>query len=94
MEIKLKNKKTVKIKDITIAEEAKLKDIMLKMVKPTENGTGVELIEPNYNCLLILQMVLEDPSDNNIRKYDDAARIDIALEVQKMLFEGNEKPSK
>ena len=53
MEIKLKNKKTVKVKDITIAEEAKLKDIMLKMVKPTENGTGVELIEPNYNCLLI-----------------------------------------
>lgn len=92
MEIKLKNKKTVKVKDITIAEEAKLKDIMLKMVKPTEDGKSVELIEPNYNCLLILQMVLEDPSDNNIRKYDDAARIDIALEVQKCYLRETRSP--
>ncbi len=94
MEIKLKDKKSVKIKDFTIADEAKLKDILLKMVKTKEDGKSVELIEPNYNCLLILQMVLEDPSDNNIKKMDDAMRIDIALEVQKMLFEGNEKPSK
>ena len=94
MEIKLKDKKAVKIKDFTIAEEAKLKDILLKMVKPSKNTKSVELIEPNYNCLLILQMVLEDPSDGNIRGYDDAQRIEIALEVQKMLFAGNEKPSK
>jgi len=94
MEIKLKNKKSVKIKDFTIADEAKLKDILLKMVKPSGDGKRVELIDPNYNCLLILQMVLEDPSDNNIKKMDDAMRIDIALEVQKLLFEGNEKPSK
>lgn len=94
MEIKLKDKKSVKIKDFTIADEAKLKDILLKMVKPSPDGKSVELIEPNYNCLLILQMVLEDPSDNNIKKMDDAMRIDIALEIQKMLFEGNEKPSK
>ena len=45
MEIKLKNKKVVKIKDFTIAEEAKLKDIFLKMVKMVDDG--VELIEPN-----------------------------------------------
>ena len=51
MEIKLKNKKTVKVKDITIAEEAKLKDIFLKMIKMVDGG--VELISPNYNCLLI-----------------------------------------
>ncbi len=94
MEIKLKNKKSVKIKDFTIADEAKIKDILLKMVKPSSDGKTVELIDPNYNCLLILQMVLEDPSDNNIKKMDDAMRIDIALEVQKMLFQGNETPSK
>jgi hypothetical protein len=94
MEIKLKNKKSVKIKDFTIADEAKLKDILMKMVKPSDDGKSVQLVDPNYNCLLICQMVLEDPSDNNIKKMDDAMRIDIALEVQKLLFEGNEKPSK
>ena len=94
MEIKLKDKKTVKIKDFTIAEEAKLKDILLKMVSSSKDNKSVTLIEPNYNCLLILQMALEDPSDENIRGYDDAQRIEIALEVQKILFVGNEKPSK
>ena len=92
MEIKLKNKKVVKIKDFTIAEEAKLKDIFLKMVKMVDDG--VELIEPNYNCLLILQMVLKDSSEKALRKMSDDLRIEIALEVQKLLFEGNEKPSK
>ena len=92
MEIKLKNKKVVKIKDFTIAEEAKLKDILLKMVKMVDDG--VELIEPNYNCLLILQMVLKDSSEKALRKMSDDLRIEIALEVQKLLFEGNEKPSK
>ena len=94
MEIKLKDKKTVKIKDFTIAEEAKLKDILLKMVSSSKDNESVKLIEPNYNCLLILQMALEDPSDENIRGYDDAQRIEIALEIQKILFVGNEKPSK
>ena len=94
MEIKLKDKKTVKIKDFTIAEEAKLKDILLKMVSSSKDNESVKLIEPNNNCLLILQMALEDPSDENIRGYDDAQRIDIALEIQKILFVGNEKPSK
>ena len=94
MEIKLKDKKTVKIKDFTIAEEAKLKDILLKMVSSSKDIESVKLIEPNYNCLLILQMALEDPSDENIRGYDDAQRIEIALEIQKILFVGNEKPSK
>ena len=92
MEIKLKNKKVVKIKDFTIAEEAKLKDIFLKMVKMVDDG--VELIEPNYNCLLILQMVLKDSSEKALRKMSDDLRIEIALEVQKLLFLGNEKPSK
>ncbi len=92
MEIKLKNKKVVKIKDFTIAEEAKLKDIFLKMVKMVDDG--VELIEPNYNCLLILQMVLKDSSEKALRKMSDDLRIEIALEVQKLLFSGNEKPSK
>ena len=92
MEIKLKNKKVVKIKDFTIAEEAKLKDIFLKMVKMVDDG--VELIEPNYNCLLILQTVLKDSSEKALRKMSDDLRIEIALEVQKLLFEGNEKPSK
>ena len=92
MEIKLKNKKVVKIKDFTIAEEAKLKDIFLKMIKVVDSG--VELISPNYNCLLILQMVLKDSSEKALRKMSDDLRIEIALEVQKLLFEGNEKPSK
>tara|TARA_Y100001938_G_C8064940_1_gene419633 strand:+ start:863 stop:1147 length:285 start_codon:yes stop_codon:yes gene_type:complete len=94
MEIKLKDKKAVKIKNFTIAEEAKLKDIYLKMVKTTEDNKSVQLIDPNYNCLLILQMVLEDPTDGNIRGFNDAERIEVALEVQKILFGGNEKPSK
>ena len=92
MEIKLKNKKVVKIKDFTIAEEAKLKDIFLKMIKMVDGG--VELISPNYNCLLILQMVLKDGSDKALKKMSDDLRIEIALEVQKLLFLGNEKPSK
>ena len=92
MEIKLKNKKVVKIKDFTIAEEAKLKDIFLKMVKMVDEG--VELIAPNYNFLLILQMVLKDSAEKALRKMSDDLRIEIELEVQNLLFEGNEKPSK
>jgi len=92
MEIKLKNKKAFKIKEFTIADEAKLKDILMKMVKAVESG--VEIIDPNYNCLKILQIALVDSSDDTIRKISDEDRINIALEIQKMLFEGNEKPSK
>tara|TARA_R100001509_G_scaffold10706_1_gene5681 strand:- start:6449 stop:6727 length:279 start_codon:yes stop_codon:yes gene_type:complete len=92
MEIKLKNKKTFKAKEFTIADEAKLKDILMKMVKSVEGG--VEIIDPNYNCLKILQIALVDSSDDTIRKISDEDRINIALEIQKVLFEGNEKPSK
>ena len=92
MEIKLKNKKAFKIKEFTIADEAKLKDILMKMVKSVEGG--VEIIDPNYNCLKILQIALVDSSDDTIRKISDEDRINIALEIQKVLFEGNEKPSK
>ena len=92
MEIKLKNKKAFKVKEFTIADEAKLKDIMLKMIKSVEGG--VEIIDPNYNCLKILQIALVDSSDDTIRKISDEDRINIALEIQKVLFEGNEKPSK
>ena len=92
MEIKLKNKKTFKVKEFTIADEAKLKDILMKMVKSVDGG--VEIIDPNYNCLKILQIALVDSSDDTIRKINDEDRINIALEIQKVLFEGNEKPSK
>ena len=92
MEIKLKNKKAFKVKEFTIADEAKLKDILMKMVKSVEGG--VEIIDPNYNCLKILQIALVDSSDDTIRGISDEDRINIALEVQKVLFEGNEKPSK
>ena len=92
MEIKLKNKKAFKVKEFTIADEAKLKDILMKMVKSVEGG--VEIIDPNYNCLKILQIALLDSSDDTIRKISDEDRINIALEIQKVLFEGNEKPSK
>ena len=64
----------------------------MKMVKSVE--CGVEIIDPNYNCLKILQIALVDSSDDTIRKISDEDRISIALEVQKLLFEGNEKPSK
>jgi|TARA_B100002052_G_C15841337_1_gene580291 ribonucleotide reductase alpha subunit len=92
MEIKLKNKKKYDVKEFTIADEAKLKDILMKMVKTVEGG--VEIIEPNYNCLRILQIALVDSSDESIKKIKDEDRINIALEIQKLLFEGNEKPSK
>ena len=92
MEIKLKNKKAFKVKEFTIADEAKLKDILMKMVKSVEGG--VEIIDPNYNSLKILQIALVDSSDDTIRKISDEDRINIALEIQKVLFEGNEKPSK
>ena len=92
MEIKLKNKKAFKIKEFTIADEAKLKDIMLKMI--VEVDDGIKIIAPNYNCLRILQLALVDSSDDTIRKISDEDRINIALEIQKVLFEGNEKPSK
>ena len=92
MEIKLKNKKAFKVKEFTIADEAKLKDIMLKMI--VEVDDGIKIIDPNYNCLRILQLALVDSSDDTIRKISDEDRINIALEIQKVLFEGNEKPSK
>jgi|TARA_R100000482_G_C5079757_1_gene125463 hypothetical protein len=92
MEIKLKNKKAFKIKEFTIADEAKLKDILMNMVKSVDGG--VEIVDPNYNCLKILQIALVDSSDDTIRKINDEDRINIALEIQKVLFEGNEKPSK
>ena len=92
MEIKLKNKKAFKVKEFTIADEAKLKDILMKMVKSVDGG--LEIIDPNYNCLKILQIALVDSSDNTIRKISDEDRIGITLEIQKLLFAGNEKPSK
>ena len=84
MEIKLKNKKTYKVKEFTIADEAKLKDILMRMVKSVEGGA--EITDPNYNCLLILKLALVDSSDDSIRKINDEDRIGIALEIQKLLF--------
>ena len=69
MEIRLKNKKKYDVKEFTIADEAKLKDILMKMVKTVEGG--VEIIEPNYNCLRILQIALVDSSDESIKKIKD-----------------------
>lgn len=92
MEIKLNNKKAFKVKEFTIADEAKLKDILMKMARLKDDG--VEIIDPNYNCLKILKLALVDSSDDTIRKISDNERINIALEVQKLLFAGNEKPSK
>ena len=92
MEIKLKNKKVFKVKEFTIADEAKLKDILMKMVKSVEGG--IEIIDPNYNCLQILKIALVDSSDDNIKKISDEDRINATLEIQKLLFAGNEKPSK
>ena len=92
MEIKLKNKKVFKVKEFTIDEEAKIKDILMKMVKSVEGG--IEIIDPNYNCLQILKIALVDSSDDNIKKISDEDRINATLEIQKLLFVGNEKPSK
>ena len=92
MEIKLKNKKAFKVKEFTISDEARLKDIMMKMLKSVDGG--IEIIDPNYNCLQVLQIALVDSSDDNIKKISDEDRINITIEIQKLLFEGNEKPSK
>ena len=59
-----------------------------------EVDDGIKIIDPNYNCLRILQLALVDSSDDTIRKISDEDRISITLEIQKLLFEGNEKPSK
>ena len=42
MEIKLKNKKAFKVKEFTIADEAKLKDIPSDWIEVQKNGEPLE----------------------------------------------------
>ena len=94
MEIKLKSKKVVKVKEFSVRDEAKVKDIMMKMVKANPNGESFDLINPNENTLDLMLTTLEDSSDKNIRSFNDTDKYDFVFEIQKMLFEGNTKPSK
>ena len=94
MEIKLKSKKVVKVKEFSVRDEAKVKDIMMKMVKANPNGESFDLINPNENTLDLMLTTLKDSSDKNIRSFNDTDKYDFVFEIQKMLFEGNTKPSK
>tara|TARA_B100000965_G_C19261920_1_gene613399 strand:- start:131 stop:412 length:282 start_codon:yes stop_codon:yes gene_type:complete len=93
MEIKLKDKRTVKIKKLTVEDEAKILDILAVMFK-TNDGKNVEVVEPNLNSLKALRVLLDDPSDKNIKSLSIQDRTDIIVNIQKMLNMGEYKPSK
>ena len=93
MEIKLKDKRTVKIKKLTVEDEAKILDILAVMFK-TNDGKNVEVLEPNLNSLKALRVLLDDPSDKNIKSLSIQDRTDIIVNIQKMLNMGEYKPSK
>ena len=94
MEIKLKDKRTFKITDLSIDERDELLDLVWGKFKADDKG-GFQMEAPNSTITKFTRTGIDgDTSDKFLKTLSFADRTQIFTEMQKVLGEGEEKPSK
>ena len=94
MEIKLKDKRTLKIKDLSIDERDELLDLVWGKFKKDDNG-DFQMEAPNSTITKFIRVGVDgDTSDDFIKTLSMTDRTTIFTEMQKVLGEGEGKPSK
>ena len=92
MEIKLSDKRVVKIKDLTVDERDELLD-SCKFTMDNGNVGGMEA--PHSTMTKFIRIGVDgDTSDDFIKSLKFADKTAIFVEMQKNLLEGEGKPSK
>ena len=94
MEIKLKDKRTLKVKDLSIDERDELLDLVWGKFKSDDKG-GFQLEAPNSTITKFIRVGIDgDTSDKFLKTLSFEDRTTIFTEMQKVLGEGEGKPSK
>ena len=94
MEIKLKDKRTLKVKDLSIDERDELLDLVWGKFKQDDKG-GFQMEAPNSTITKFIRIGIDgDTSDQFLKTLSFADRTQIFTEMQKTLGEGEGKPSK
>ena len=94
MEIKLKDKRTLKVKDLSIDERDELLDLVWGKFKKDDNG-DFQMEAPNSTITKFIRVGVDgDTSDKFLRTLSFEDRTTIFTEMQKVLGEGEGKPSK
>ena len=94
MEIKLKDKRTLKVKNLSIDERDELLDLVWGKFKQDDKG-GFQMEAPNSTITKFIRIGIDgDTSDKFLKTLSFADRTQIFTEMQKTLGEGEGKPSK
>ena len=94
MEIKLKDKRTLKVKDLSIVERDELLDLVWGKFKSDDKG-GFQMEAPNSTITKFIRVGIDgDTSDKFLKTLSFEDRTTIFTEMQKVLGEGEGKPSK
>ena len=94
MDIKLKDKRALKVKDLSIDERDELLDLVWGKFKSDDKG-GFQMEAPNSTITKFIRIGVDgDTSDKFLKTLSFADRTQIFTEMQKVLGEGEEKPSK
>jgi hypothetical protein len=94
MEIKLKDKRTLKVKDLSIDERDELLDLVWGKFKQDGNG-GFQMEAPNSTITKFIRIGIDgDTSDKFLKTLSFEDRTQIFTQMQQVLGAGEEKPSK
>lgn len=94
MGIKISNKRTVKLKDLTVDESDELLDLVFGKLKDDGEG-GFIMDTPNSTMTKFIRVGVDgDTSDKFIKSLSMEDKTNIFAEIQKVLNSGEETPSK
>ena len=94
MEIKLKDKRTLKVKDLSIDERDELLDLVWGKFKQDDKG-NYQMEAPNSTITKFIRIGIDgDTSDKFLKTLTFEDRTKIFTEMQKVISEGELKPSK
>ena len=94
MEVKISNKRTVKLKDLTVDESDELLDLVFGKLKDDGEG-GFVMDTPNSTMTKFIRVGVDgDTSDKFIKSLSMEDKTNIFTEIQKVLNSGEETPSK
>tara|TARA_R100001440_G_scaffold13080_4_gene22937 strand:+ start:325 stop:609 length:285 start_codon:yes stop_codon:yes gene_type:complete len=94
MEIKLKDKRTLKVKNLSIDERDELLDLVWGKFKATDDG-GFQMEAPNKTITKFIRVAIAgDTSDKFLKTLSFEDRTQIFTEIQKALGLGEGTPSK
>ena len=94
MEVKISKKRSVKLKDLTVDESDELLDLVFGKLQEDGEG-GYKMEAPNSTMTKFIRIGVDgDTSDDFIKTLSMTDRTTIFTEMQKVLGEGEGKPSK